>query len=259
MRVVTVPCLQDNYAYLLIDEASSSAAVIDPSEAAPVLDAIARERVRLVAVLSTHHHFDHVGGNDALVGAIPGLVVHGHHYDHARTPAIGRRLEDGERVTLGAIEIEALHVPGHTLGALTYVARQRDEGWAFTGDTLFLGGCGRLFEGTPTQMHGSLMRLAALPGETKIACGHEYAASNLRFAAHVEPGNAAVHARLAAVLTLRAGGRPTVPGTIAEERATNPFLRTSEPALHAHVGLHAGADPIEVFARLRHEKDTFRG
>jgi hydroxyacylglutathione hydrolase len=259
MRVVAVPCFQDNYAYLLIDEGSAQAAVVDPSESAPVLAAVLRERVKLVAILSTHHHFDHVGGNAELCAAVPGLAVYAHRSDHARTPAVTDLLEDGARFTLGAISIEALHVPGHTLGALTFVASEGDERWAFTGDTLFLGGCGRLFEGTPGQMHASLTRLAALPPDTRVACGHEYTASNLAFAAHVEPANERLRARIEAVAALRAEGRPTVPGTIAEERATNPFLRARDAAVIAYAGLAEGAGAVDVFAKLRLEKDTFRG
>jgi hydroxyacylglutathione hydrolase len=267
MRVVPIACLQDNYAYLLIDERARIAAVVDASEAEPVRAALAREQVELVAVLATHHHFDHVGGNEALVGASAGLPVYGHRSDAARTPAVTRLLDDGDRFAIGAIEIEAMHVPGHTLGALTYLARDSRgapdgaEAWAFTGDTLFLGGCGRMFEGTPAQMHASLARLAALAPDTKIACGHEYTASNLRFATHVEPANAALAARVARVATLREASTPTVPGTVGEERATNPFLRTDVAAVRAHVGLGANAadaEPAEVFARLRREKDSFR-
>lgn len=261
MRVVPVACLQDNYAYLLIDERARVAAVVDASEAEPVRAALAREGIELVAVLATHHHYDHVGGNEALVGAVAGLPVYGHRSDAARTPAITRLLDDGERFSIGAIEVEALHVPGHTLGALTYLARDSREpadAWAFTGDTLFLGGCGRMFEGTPEQMHASLARLAALAPETRIACGHEYTASNLRFATHVEPGNAELAARVARVAALRDASTPTVPGTVAEERATNPFLRTAVAAVRAHVGLGADAEHADVFARLRREKDSFR-
>ncbi len=267
MRVVPIACLQDNYAYLLIDDRARVAAVVDASEPEPVRAVLAREQVELVAVLATHHHFDHVGGNEALVAAAPGLAVYGHRSDAARTPAINRLLDDGDRFSVGAIEVEALHVPGHTLGALTYLAREADDArhprdgahaWAFTGDTLFLGGCGRMFEGTPAQMHASLRRLAALPPGTRIACGHEYTASNLRFGAHVEPANAQLAERAAHVATLRATSAPTVPGTVGEERATNPFLRTDVAAVRAHVGLGGDADADEVFARLRREKDGFR-
>ena len=258
MRVVPIPCLSDNYAYLLVDDDAKLAAVVDASEAAPVLAAVAREDVRLLAVLSTHHHHDHVGGNEALGASIRGLTIYGHRSDEGRIPGLGRPLDDGARFAIGSIEVEALHVPGHTLGALTYVARHAGERWAFTGDTLFLAGCGRLFEGTPAQMHASLSRLGALPGDTKVACGHEYTAANLRFAAHVEPANRDVAARVERTAATRAEGRPTVPGTVAEELATNPFLRVEAPTVRAHAALHADADAVAIFAQLRREKDSFR-
>jgi hydroxyacylglutathione hydrolase len=256
MRVVPVPCLSDNYAYLLIDEGAKIAAVVDASEDAPVLEAVAREGVRLVAILSTHHHFDHVGGNEAIARAIPGIAVYGHRSDAERTPALDHPLDDGDAFSIGDVAVEAMHVPGHTLGAITFVARHGGEAWAFTGDTLFLAGCGRLFEGTPAQMHVSLARLAALPPRTNVACGHEYTESNLRFAAHVEPYNERIAARATRVAEMRARGLPTVPGTVAEELETNPFLRVENESVRAHVRVDDG--PVETFAKLRREKDSFR-
>src|SRR4051812_34855261 len=192
MRVVAVPCLKDNYAYLVIDGAN--AAVVDPGEAAPVEAALAREGVKLVAVWATHHHADHVGGVPDLVAKHPNLEVIGHASDHAkaRIPGQTRGVEDGDEVAMGSVHARVIHNPGHTLGAITFVT---DDGSAFTGDTLFGAGCGRVFEGTPQMMHDSLQRLAALPPDTKVYFGHEYTASNLKFAAAVEPDNAAQKAR----------------------------------------------------------------
>jgi hydroxyacylglutathione hydrolase len=243
MRVVPVPCLSDNYAYLLI--ADGEAAVVDPSEAVPVQAAAAREGVRLRAILNTHHHWDHVGGNEGLLQDQPDLPVYGHESDLARGRIPGQTvgLPDGaERTVLGR-RVQALHIPGHTLGAVAYFFP--DEGVVFTGDTLFGAGCGRLFEGTPEMMFASLQRLCGLPEATQVYCGHEYTERNLAFAAAVEPQSAAIaaiSARQTRVRALRAQGLPSVPSTLAEERETNPFLRAPDAAR---------------FAELRRLKDTF--
>lgn len=252
MRVEIIPCLSDNYAYLIVDD--GACAVVDASEEAPVAAALARVSVPLVAILSTHHHFDHVGGNEALA-ARHRVPVFGHRSDEGRLPALSRPLDDGDTFTIGSLSVRAHHVPGHTLGALTYEVTPKDgPRWAFTGDTFFLAGCGRLFEGTPAQMHASLQRIAALGDDVLIACGHEYTASNLRFAAHLEPGNSDI-AQRAREVAARTG--PTVPATVARERATNPFLRTHSPELRATLGLH-DADDVAVFAAARKAKDSFR-
>jgi len=262
MRVEPVPCLSDNYAYLVIDERGKQVSVVDASEPAPVLAAIARVGLPLAAILSTHHHGDHVGGNEDVLAEHPRARVFGHRSDGKRIPKITDLLDDGRRFELGALEVVAHHVPGHTLGAVTYVVRDPTEAssaYAFTGDTLFLAGCGRLFEGTAEMMHRSLNHvLAQLPPETRVACGHEYTASNLKFARHVEPKNAHIAQRAADIEAMRARGEPTVPGTIAEELKSNPFLRVEVPEVRAHVGLGENADPIEVLARLREEKNSFR-
>ncbi len=239
-RVVPVACLKDNYAYLVICEATGEAAVVDPSEAAPVEAALAREGATLRAIWNTHHHLDHVGGNEALVAAHPGIAVVASVFDRTnhRVPAQTAELADGATTGVGRLQFSGIVVPGHTLGALTLVGAST----AFTGDTLFLAGCGRLFEGTAAQMFGSLGRLAALPGETRIYPGHEYTVKNLEFAAAAEPDNRDVVARLAEARARRGQGEPTVPATLEEERATNPFLRA-----------HDAAD----FARLREWKDRF--
>jgi hydroxyacylglutathione hydrolase len=248
MRVVAVPCLKDNFAYLVIDD-HGGCAVVDPGESPPVEAALVRENVELRAIWATHHHPDHVGGIAALVAKRPGLEVVVGVKDAPRTPSVTRTLEDGDEVALGALRARCIHNPGHTLGALSFVI----EGCAFTGDTLFGGGCGRVFEGDPAMMHASLMRLAALPPETRVYFGHEYTASNLRFAAAVEPDNARVADRAKSL------PQPSTPSTIADERATNPFLRSAEPTVVAAAASRGAAgDPVSVFAAVRAWKDNFK-
>lgn len=245
MRVDIIPCLSDNYAYVLIDDAAQECAVVDASEEGPLSTVLARVGLPLTAILSTHHHFDHVGANEALLAAHPRAVVYGHRSDVGRLPGLSRPLEDGARFTFGTCEVRAHHVPGHTLGALAYEVRtQYGARWLFTGDTLFLAGCGRLFEGTAAQMFASLRKLAALGDDVLVACGHEYTLSNLRFAAHVEPGNEMITERLAEESARRQRGEPTVPAPLSYEKATNPFLR---------------APDVSTFAARRAEKDGFRG
>lgn len=264
MRVHVIACLADNYAYVV--ETADGAIVVDPSEATPVADVLRSKGLKLRAILCTHHHLDHVGGVVELARGAGGVDVVAHRLDGDRIDGVTRVVEDGDDFAIGALPIRALHVPGHTRAAVTYVvgdARASDPPWAFTGDTLFLAGCGRLFEGTAEQMHRSLnVVLGGLDDATRVACGHEYTVANLRFAQHVEPENEAIAARLAREERARESGRPTVPGTFAEERATNPFLRVTVPAVRAHVA-HAGEasdalDPVTVLARLREEKNSFR-
>ena len=259
MRVVAIPCLKDNYAYLVVCETTNKAAVVDPSQAEPVLAAVAREGVTLCAIWNTHHHWDHTGGNNALLKALPGLEVIGHESDRGRIPGQTVFASDGDRATLGA-ELDATLIfnPGHTTGAISYYLPAHRM--VFTGDTLFLGGCGRMFEGTPEMMHTSLMRLAALPGDTQVYCGHEYTASNLRFAAAVEPESEAIATRAAAVTRMREQGEPTVPGTMAEELLTNPFLRAAVPEVARAAAAEGGAGTNHgpaVFGALRSWKDRF--
>jgi len=248
MRVVAVPCLKDNFAYLVID-GDGQCAVVDPGEAPPVEAALVRENVQLKAIWATHHHHDHVGGIPELVARRPGLEVVVGVKDAPRTPHVTRTVDDGDEVTLGTLRARCIHNPGHTLGAVSFVV----EGCVFTGDTLFGGGCGRVFEGDPAMMHASLMRLAALPPDTKVYFGHEYTASNLRFASAVEPDNAAVADRARSLAT------PSTPSTIAAERATNPFLRSAEPKVtDAAKRRGAAGDPVSVFAAVRAWKDNFK-
>jgi hydroxyacylglutathione hydrolase len=252
MRVVPVPCLSDNYAYLVTADGSGDAIVVDPSEADPVIAAIERLGVKLVAILNTHHHHDHVGGNEGLLARYGRMPVYAHASDEGRVPAQTERVEEGRAFHVAGLAYRALHVPGHTTGAVTYCV----EDAAFTGDTLFVAGCGRLFEGTPEMMHRSLSeKLGRLPPGTRVFCGHEYTASNLRFAVHADPDNRAAAAKLEAAKAARERGEPTVPSTIGEELETNPFLRCHTPGIRARF---PGADDVAVFAAVRKAKDGFR-
>lgn len=259
MRIAAVSCLTDNYAYLVICEATREAAVVDPSEAAPVLAAAEREGVTIGAVWNTHHHWDHVGGNEELKAKLPGIEVVAHLSDKGRVPGQTRGVEAGDEITMGReISARVIHNPGHTSGALSYVID--DPPVVFTGDTLFAAGCGRVFEGTPAQMRSSLGKLAELSPATEVYCGHEYTEKNLRFAAAAEPGNQAVLERQNKVRALRAESRPSVPSTIAEELETNPFLRPSSERVAAAVAENEPPDaPGEegIFAALRRWKNRF--
>lgn len=260
MRVVSVPQLSDNYAYLVIDETHKCAAVVDVAEAGPVVDAAAREHVELVAILSTHHHFDHVAGNDELLArsGAGALRVYGFAGDSSRIPGMTDPLEDGDAFSVGDMQGRALFIPAHTRGHLAYWFPA--ERVVFTGDTMFGGGCGRLFEGDAEQMKASLEKIASLPGETLVYCGHEYTQKNLEFAATLEPSNAALAKRRRDVDRARAAGLPTVPSTIALERATNPFLRTDSEELRRSVQREMPGTPddaVAVFAAVRALKDSF--
>lgn len=253
MRIVPIECLRDNYAYLVICEATKQAAVVDPSEAAPVIAAVEAEGASLAAIWNTHHHWDHTGGNEALTDRHPGLTVVAHASDRGRVAGQTVFAEDGDEVRIGSeVTARVIHNPGHTTGAISYFIA--DEAAVFTGDTLFCGGCGRVFEGTPAMMHASLTRLAQLPDDTRVFCGHEYTEKNLAFAAAVEPESEALQDRTRRVKSQRQQGLPTIPSTIAEERATNPFLRPEVPQVRAAVSQH---DPVQVFAALRSWKNRF--
>lgn len=229
MRIIPVPCLKDNYAYLVVCEQTGLAAVVDPSEAAPVLAAAEREKVSLKAIWNTHHHHDHVGGNQEVSAALSGIEVVAHSSDRGRVPAQTRFVEEGDQVAVGDLRATIIHNPGHTRGAISYrVSGEPDA--LFTGDTMFGAGCGRLFEGSPADMFTSLGKLTAVAPATRVYCGHEYTASNLAFAAAAEPDNAAVAERRRLVESTRARGEPTVPFTVADELATNPFVRAGSIA-----------------------------
>ncbi|MBS0321354.1 MAG: hydroxyacylglutathione hydrolase [Proteobacteria bacterium] len=255
--IIAIPAFSDNYIWMIRE--AGHAAVVDPGDAAPVLAWLADNDVALTAILNTHHHADHVGGNRALVAATGAPV-----WGPAREAIPGRdhALAEGDRVAVPGIGIvlSVLDVPGHTAGHIAYVG---DIGGPvlFCGDTLFAGGCGRLFEGTPAMMHASLAKLAALDPATRVYCAHEYTLANLAFASAVEPRSAALAARVAAARARRAEGMPTVPSSIADERATNPFLRAGNPTVRAAAEQHAGhalATDVDVFATVRAWKDGFR-
>jgi hydroxyacylglutathione hydrolase len=253
LRIQQVPCLKDNYAYLLHCAETGATAALDPSEAKPVLDAAAAKGWRISHVLNTHHHWDHVGGNGGIKAATGARVV-GPEPDRDRIPEIDETVAEGRPFRLGNAQAEIFFIPGHTRGHMAFWFPESRA--LFCGDTLFTLGCGRLFEGTPQQMWASLLKLRALPDDAQVHCGHEYTESNARFALAVDPDNAALKRRAEQVKAARAEGRSTVPASMAEERATNPFLRADDPKLAAAVGM-AGAPPVQVFAEIRRRKDNF--
>ena len=253
LEIQLVPCLKDNYAYLLHDAASGETAAVDPSEAEPVMKAAAARGWRLTHILNTHHHWDHTGGNLALKEATGASIV-GPAPDRDRIPGIDVALDEDDCFRLGDRAALVLFIPGHTRGHIAF--HFADDQAVFCGDTLFALGCGRMFEGTAPQMCSSLCKLRALPGPTRVYCGHEYTQANARFALTVDRDNPDLAARALAVDATRAAGRPTVPSTMAEERAANPFLRADQKALADAVGL-PGSDPAAVFAAIRQRKDNF--
>jgi hydroxyacylglutathione hydrolase len=258
MRIEPIACLSDNYAYLVVCEQTGETAIVDASEAEPVSRALSLGKARPKAIWSTHHHWDHVGGNEELARRYDAEVF-GYVSDKGRLPAQTRFLESGERFSLGRLEVEVHHIPGHTLGAVAYWVKDANGAAAvFTGDTLFIAGCGRLFEGTPAQMHASLSWLAALDPATQVYCGHEYTESNLRFARSLEPSNKDVVIAQERAKASRAEGRPTVPSSIDQERRTNPFLRTASAEIRKAVGVSADADDVTTFAAIRAAKDNFK-
>ena len=253
LDVRQIPVLSDNFIYLVREPASGKVTVVDPAVAAPVLAEARRLDWTITHILNTHHHGDHVGGN-LEIKAATGCTIVGPAYDEARIPGIDITVKDGDTYDLGQARAEVFFVPGHTSGHIAYWFKDSDA--LFCGDTMFSVGCGRLFEGTPAQMWTSLKRLRALPPTTRVYCAHEYTASNIRFAVTVDPNNTALRRREVEVKELRAAGKPTVPSTIGDERAANPFLRADAPELAAAVGL-AGHDPVDVFAEVRRRKDNF--
>ncbi|MDR5654926.1 hydroxyacylglutathione hydrolase [Ruixingdingia sedimenti] len=251
LEIVTVPCLKDNYAYLAHDRATGATACVDVPEAAPVLAALADRGWRLDRILITHHHGDHIDGVAAAVAAT-GAQVTGAEADRHRLPPLDTAVAEGDRVDLGGIAGHVIEVPGHTVGHVAYAF----PGAVFTGDSLMALGCGRLFEGTAAQMWQSLQKLAALPADTLVCSGHEYAAANARFALTIDPANPALADRAARIAAARAENRPTVPVRLAEELATNSFLRARDPAIRAQLDL-PDAPAAEVFAEIRARKDRF--
>ena len=253
LEIVTVPCLADNYAYLAHDVATGATAVVDVPEAAPILKALGERGWKASHILITHHHYDHIDGVPALAGATGARVI-GAAADAHRLPPLDEALNPGDTIRIGMDQGEVIDVSGHTVGHLAFYFPASKV--VFTADSLMALGCGRLFEGTAAQMWDSLSRLAALPPDTLVCSGHEYTASNARFALTIEPGNSALISRSEAVTKAREKGVPTVPSTLAEELATNPFLRAGLPGVKAALGL-AGASDAEVFAEIRSRKDRF--
>jgi hydroxyacylglutathione hydrolase len=255
MNLLALPAFADNYIWMLHDGAR--AVVVDPGDSAPVVEALDRLNLSLVGILVTHHHGDHVGGIDALRPRLNG-PVHGPATERIPTPFTPHR--EGDVVELLGLRFRVLDVPGHTSGHIAYA--QLDEPTApllFCGDTLFSGGCGRLFEGTPAQMHDSLSKFAAMPGDTRVCCTHEYTLSNLRFAAAVEPGNADIAAYTERCHAVRAAGQPTLPSSMALELQINPFLRCTQADV-VNMALDKGAandSAVAVLAALREWKNNF--
>ena len=253
LQLVTVPCLTDNYAYLIHDRETGQTAVIDVPEVGPIVAALDAHQWRLTDILITHHHDDHIQGVGTL-RARTGAMVLGAAADAHRLPRLDLALTEADSFSVGSEFARVIDVPGHTLGHIAYHFPQSHL--CFTADSLMAGGCGRLFEGSARQMHASLAKLAALPPDTLICSGHEYTASNLRFAATLEPDNPQLIFRIAEVADKRSRGTPTVPVPLRVELDTNPYLRAHLPALKAAVGL-PDADDVTVFAEIRARKDKF--
>jgi hydroxyacylglutathione hydrolase len=253
LQIIQIPVLTDNYIYLIHDTVSKETAAVDPAGAQPVLDMLASKGWKLTYILNTHHHWDHVGGNLELQQHTGCLVI-APLADRHRIPGIDRGVSEGDTIKLGAHTARVMFTPGHTLGHVVY--HFEDENLLFCGDTLFVMGCGRLFEGTAEQMWHSLQKLKALPADTQIYCTHEYTQNNGRFALTIEPDNQALQEKMQQVAALRANNQPTVPSTMAEELATNPFLREGSTSIQKTLNL-INAPPIEIFAKVRELKDRF--
>lgn len=251
LEIELVPCLKDNYAYLIHDSDARLTAIVDPSEPDPVRKALAARGWKLTHILNTHHHFDHTGGNVPLKEATGAEIV-GPGKDRDRIPGIDVGVDETTNWTFGARKVRVLEIPAHTRAHIAFVV----DDAAFTGDTLFAMGCGRLFEGTPAMMWNSLSKLMGLPDSTRIFCGHEYTLNNGRFALSIEPQNAALAARMREVEQARARNQPTVPSTMGLEKKTNPFLRPDSAEIRLTLDLEKAGD-IEVFAEMRKRKDTF--
>jgi hydroxyacylglutathione hydrolase len=251
--LITIPCLSDNYAYLLRDHTSGEVAAIDVPDAGPIKAALAERGWTLSQVWLTHHHWDHVDGLVDLLAEYPAQVV-GAKADAHRLPDLDLAVSDGDKFKLGALEVQILDVSGHTINHIAFYVP--DAHVCFTADSLMALGCGRLFEGTPAQMWASMQKLMALPPETTICSGHEYTASNAKFALTVDPQNTALISRSNDIDAARAVGKPTVPSSLSTELETNPFLRPANPGIRATLGMQTASD-AEVFTEIRKRKDNF--
>ena len=256
ITIEPISAFSDNYIWCLSD-AQGKAFVVDPGEAAPVEQHLSANKLTLAGVLITHHHFDHVGALPELVAAHREIRVIG---PETSAPEINEPVIEGDSITVLGLTLEVVAVPGHTLDHIAFYTPQTDHPSLFCGDTLFAGGCGRLFEGTPEQMHRSLGQLKALPADTRVYCAHEYTQANLAFARAVEPGNETLLSRSREVDRLRAQNQPSVPSTLAEELATNPFLRADKESVQVsakdYANIHIDKE-VEVFAAIRRWKDNF--
>ncbi|MFT5786968.1 MAG: hydroxyacylglutathione hydrolase [Ascidiaceihabitans sp.] len=253
LEIVTIPCLSDNYAFLIHDPESGQTAVVDVPEATPIVAELNKRNWVLSEVWLTHHHWDHVDGLPELLADHPATVV-GAKADAHRLPKLDRAVSDDDVFSFGGEQVHILDVSGHTIG---HIALHLPETAAlFTADSLMALGCGRLFEGTPAQMFESLQKTASMPGNTTVYSGHEYTASNATFAATVDPENLALISRSQDITDKRKKGLPTVPSSLQLERETNPFLRAHDPAIQAHLDM-AGAAPVDVFTEIRARKDRF--
>ncbi|MEX0365762.1 MAG: hydroxyacylglutathione hydrolase [Ruegeria sp.] len=253
LEIVTIPCLSDNYAFLAHDGESGETALVDAPEAAPILAELTARGWRLSHVLLTHHHYDHVDGLAGILAQHSAQVV-GASADAHRLPPLDVQVAEGDALTIGGEPVRVLDVSGHTVGHIAFHMPQSHA--VFTADSLMALGCGRLFEGSAPQMWASLSKLAALPEETIVYSGHEYTQSNGQFAQTIEPENPALQQRIADIARARAAGEPTVPSSLALEKATNPFLRAEDSGIQANLGM-TGADPAAVFAEIRARKDRF--
>lgn len=258
-EIIAVPAFRDNYIWLIVEPDSRHTWIVDPGDAAPVLERLQDDALKPVGILLTHHHPDHTGGVDALLRRHP-VPVYGPVSE--RIPQITDPLGDGDRITVAGRESQVIEVPGHTLDHIAFFLPGQEQAapLLFCGDTLFAGGCGRLFEGTPEQMHRSLQRLAALPGDTRVYCAHEYTRANLQFAIAAEPDNDALNKRLETVREQRNAGRITIPSSIDLELRTNPFLRCHSSGIVRQLQTHGKRtleDETAVFAALRQWKDNF--
>lgn len=251
LDIELIPAFSDNYIYLLRDSGSGTVAIVDPGDAAPVIDRLERDNLSLDIILNTHHHADHIGGNQALKQRYGAKII-GPAADAHRIAGLDQAVAEGDAVSVGGAMASVLETPGHTSGHIAFWFAEDDA--LFCGDTLFVMGCGRLFEGTPAQMWHSLSKLRGLPDTAEIYCGHEYTLSNARFSAGIEPDNGTVAARLSEIETARAAGHPTIPGYLGQEKRTNPFLRADDPALAAVLNM-PNAGPVAVFAEVRSRKD----
>lgn len=253
LKIDLIPALNDNYCPLLQCTETGTVAVIDPAADDPVESALRSRGLKLDLILNTHHHFDHIDGNSALVDRY-GATLIGPASETARIPDMDQTVSEGDEIAVGAAKATVIEVPGHTTGHIAF--HFSDDQALFAGDALFALGCGRMFEGTAPEMWKGLLKLRALPDSTLLYCGHEYTASNARYALHVDPNNPALQAYAADIEVLRKAGEPTVPSELGREKKTNPFLRADDPGFAASLGLE-GQSAEAVFAHLRRGKDTF--